>query len=116
MTSPQIAGALTMLGCAFLSAVSQIFLKHAANRHRAGAGREYLNGWVLAAYAIFAVTVLLNIWAFRTLDYKYGGIIMASSYVFVLILSRLCLRETVSPCCYWGNALIVAGISLYLCG
>ena len=116
MTSLQIAGAATMLGCAFLSAVLQLFLKHAANRHRAGASREYLNGWVLAAYAIFALTIILNIWAFRTLDYKYGGVIMASSYVFVLLLSRLFLRETVSPWCYFGNILILVGIIVHLCG
>ena len=40
---------------------------------------------------------------------------MASSYVFVLLLSRLVLREKIAAATYWGNALIVAGVSLYLC-
>ena len=101
---------------AFLSAVSQILLKHAANRHCAGKGREFLNGWVFAAYGIFAATVLLNVWAFRTLDFKYGGVIMATSYVFVLLLSRWILREKVGMQTYLGNALIVAGVVVYLCG
>lgn len=116
MTRLQLVGAGTMLFSAFLSAVSQILLKHAANRHRAGKGREFLNGWVFTAYAIFAATVLLNVWAFRTLDYKYGGVIMATSYVFVLFLSRWILRERIGLATYLGNALIVAGVVVYLCG
>lgn len=72
--------------------------------------------WVLTAYAFFAVTVVLNVWAFRTLDYKYGGVIMASSYVFVLVLSRWILREPIRPSTYLGNALIVVGIVVYLGG
>ena len=115
MTSAQWTGAAMMLGTSFLSAVSQILLKQSADRPHATSAGEYLNWRVLTAYAIFAATVVVNILAFRVLDYKYGGVLMASSYVFVLLLSRLVLREKIAASTYWGNALIVAGVSLYLC-
>lgn len=115
MTSAQWTGAAMMLGTSFLSAVSQILLKQSADRPHATPAREYLNWRVLTAYAIFAATVVVNILAFRVLDYKYGGVLMATSYVFVLLLSRLVLREKIAASTYWGNALIAAGVALYLC-
>lgn len=104
-----------MLGTSFLSAVSQILLKQSADRPHATPASEYLNWRVLFAYAIFAATVFVNILAFRFLDYKYGGVLMATSYIFVLVLSRVFLREKIALSTYLGNALIAAGVALYLC-
>ena len=101
---------------AFLSAVSQILLKQSANQKHASVLREYLNWRVVVAYGIFAGTVVLNILAYRELDYKYGAVILSSAYVFVLFLSRWILGERVGWQCYLGNALIVVGICVYLGG
>ena len=116
MSGGQLVGAGLMFLSAFLSAVSQILLKQSAEREHASALREYLNWRVALAYGIFAGTVVLNVVAYRELEYKYGAVIMASAYVFVLVLSRLVLGERAGWRCYAGNALIVAGICVYLAG
>ena len=115
MTSAQWTGVVLMLGTSFFSAVSQILLKQSADRIHASSVAAYLNWRVLTAYFIFAATVIVNIFAFRFLDYKYGGVLMSTSYVFVLFLSRVILRERIVSTTYWGNALIVVGVTLYLC-
>ena len=114
MTSAQGTGVVLMLGTSLLSAVSQILLKQSADRRYATFVAEYLNWRVLTAYSIFAGTVIVNILAFRFLDYKYGGVLMSTSYVFVLLLSRIILHEKIVLSTYCGIALIVSGVALYL--
>lgn len=114
MTSAQWTAAALMFGSAFLSAVSQLLLKQSADLPHASPIRAYWNGRVLSAYAIFAVTVFVNIWAFRSLDYKYGEVLLTSSYGFVLVLSRLVLRERITGAVFCGNLLIALGIAVYL--
>lgn len=114
MTNAQWSAASLMFSSAFLSAVSQLLLKQSANHPHTSPIRAYLNGRVLGAYAVLAVTVFVNIWAFRSLDYKYGEVLLSSSYGFVLLLSRIVLREKITWTVFCGNLLIAIGIAVYL--
>ena len=99
-----------MVGAALLAAVSQILLKLSARREHRGLLREYLNGYVICGYALLAVSLLLNLWAYQGVEYRFGPVINASSYVFVLVLGRLFLRERITWKRFWGIVLIVVGI------
>ena len=114
MTSTQCSAACLLFSSAFLSAISQLLLKQSADLPHTSPIHAYLNGRVLGAYAIFSATVFVNIWAFRSLDYKYGEVLLTSSYGFVLLLSRLVLREKITASVFCGNLLIAIGIAVYL--
>lgn len=101
---------LLMVGAAFLAAVSQIFLKKSAQKDHGGVIREYVNPYVIFGYVLLLVSMLMNMWAYQGIEYRFGPVINASSYVFVLILGRLFLMEKITAKKLWGNVLIVIGI------
>ena len=97
----------------FFTAFSQLLLKLSAGEKHEKPIQEYLNGKVITAYFIFAAVLLLNTYAFTKVDLKYGAVIDAFTYFFVLILSRLVLKEKFSAWKLAGNAIIVAGVLVY---
>ena len=57
---------LLLLFSVFISAVSQILLKKAAQKHYPNRLKEYLNPWVITAYSIFLLSTVLTMLALRT--------------------------------------------------
>ena len=104
---------LIMIGGTFLTAISQILLKQSANKQYKSALYEYLNWRVILSYGIFFGVLLLNTYAFTKVDLKYGAVIDTLSYVFVMLLSWLLLREKFSKGKLIGNLLIMAGVFVY---
>ena len=104
---------LIMFIATFFSASSQILLKQSANQTHKNVIFEYLNWRVITAYIIFSGVLLLNTYALTQVDMKYGSIIDTFSYVFVMILSCLILKEKFTKGKVIGNLLIIAGIILY---
>lgn len=97
----------------FFSAFSQLLLKLSANEKHENSVREYLNAKVICAYLIFAGVLLLNTYAYTKVDMKYGAVIDAFTYVFVMVLSRTVLKEKFSRWKLAGNLVIIAGIVVY---
>ena len=94
------SGVLIYLITPFLSAVSQLILKKAADNPRYTGLRAYLNLPVIGAYALFFGCMLLNVAALRTLDLTVASVLEASGYIYVMALSffflftfRCCLRS-----------------------
>jgi len=104
---------LMMFAGTFFSAVSQVLLKESANQTSKKGIYVYLNWRVLLSYAIFFGVLLVNTYAYTKIDMKYGAIIDTFSYVFVLILSRLLLREKITKGKLIGNLIIIAGVIIY---
>ena len=104
---------LLMFILTFFSAYSQLLLKQSANEKHDSALGEYLNRKVITAYVIFAAVLLLNTWAYTKVNLKYGPVIDTFTYVFVLLLSVLVLKEKLTGWKLFGNALIIAGVLLY---
>lgn len=102
-----------MIGGTFLTAISQILLKQSANKQYKSVLYEYLNWRVILSYGIFFGVLLLNTYAFTKVDLKYGAVIDTLSYVFVMLLSWLLLREKFSKGKLIGNLLIMAGVIVY---
>ena len=95
------------------SALSQLLLKLSANETHKGRFGEYLNGKVITAYVIFALVLLLNTYAYTKVNLKYGPVIETFTYVFVLLLSVLVLKERLEKWKLAGNVMIIAGVLLY---
>lgn len=104
---------LIMIGGTFLTAISQILLKQSANKQYKSWIYEYLNWRVILSYGIFFGVLLLNTYAFTKVDLKYGAVIDTLSYVFVMLLSWILLREKFSKGKLIGNLLIMAGVIVY---
>ena len=86
-----------MLGGTFFSAISQILLKQSANIKYSNPLREYLNWRVILAYFLFFGILLLNTWCYTKVDMRYGPVIDTAAYVFVLLLSKVILKEKITP-------------------
>ncbi len=97
----------------FFSAISQLLLKMSANEKHVGRFGDYLNVKVISAYCIFAAVLLLNTYAYTKVNLKYGPVIDTFTYVFVLLLSVMVLKEKLTRWKLVGNLMIIAGVLLY---
>lgn len=102
-----------MLGGTFFTAVSQILLKQSSNIKYESKIREYLNFRVILSYGMFFLILLLNTWCYTKVEMRYGPVIDTAAYVFVLLLSRLILKEKITKGKILGNLIIIAGILIY---
>ena len=107
---------LLMVSAAFLAAISQILLKKSAEKQHKTMAGEYLNPYVLSGYALLVLSLLMNMWSYQGVEYRCGPVINASSYIFVLVLGHLFLKEKITARKLWGNVLIIAGILVYVVG
>ncbi len=97
----------------FISAISQLLLKLSANEQRNG-WLEYFNIKVITAYFLLGFTILINAFAMRWLSYKFAVSISSSSYIFVLVLGKWGLGETLDRSKIWGMFLILIGIVIFM--
>ena len=108
------SGVLIYLITPFLSALSQIILKKAADNPKYVGIRAYLNLPVILAYGLFFGCMLLNVVALRTLELTVASVLEASSYIYVMALSFFFLKEKITLRRLIGNVVIVIGIILTL--
>ena len=108
------SGVLIYLITPLLSAVSQLILKKAADNPKLSGIRAYLNLPVILAYGLFFGCMLLNVVALRTLDLTVASVLEASSYIYVMALSWLFLKEKITKRRLLGNLIIIVGIVLTL--
>ena len=94
----------------FISAISQIVLKCAANREYRSKFAEYMNPRVIAAYSMFFVSSLMTVFAYKGVPLTLGPILEATGYIYVAILSAIFLKEKATRKKIIGNALIVFGV------
>ena len=104
---------LLMFAATFFSAISQVLLKQSANQTHKNVIFEYLNWRVIVAYGISFSVLLLNTYAYTVVPMKYGAVIDTFTYVFVMGLSYLILKEHFTRGQLIGNLIIITGIFVY---
>ena len=65
---------LIMLLSSFLAAISQILLKLSAKKNHKNWIMEYINPFVISGYLLLLLTMIMNIYAYSGIDYKFGPI------------------------------------------
>ena len=105
---------LLVLFTAFLSAVSQILLNSSSSKTHKNFIFEYLNWRVILSYFILFGTLALNIVALKHLEVKTVNALGAACYFFLLVLSHFILKEKIGKKKLIGNALIIAGIIIFV--
>ena len=103
-----------LLFSVFISAFSQVLLKKSALKTYGSFWREYLNIYVVPAYAIYFVAVFLDLIALKKVPVSFVPVAEASSYVFVLIFGKLFFREKFSARKILAMILILAGIVVFV--
>lgn len=106
--------ALLLLFSVFISAVSQILLKKSALESHSSWLKEYLNIKVISAYFLFFCAVLIDLIALKFVPVSFVPVIETSSYIFIIIFSRIIFKEKISLKQYSAIVLILAGILIYI--
>lgn len=96
--------------CVFLSVISQVLLKKSANAEHKNIISEYLNPYVVIAYSIFAVTVIVSVFAYRGLPLSVCVALESTSYIFIVIFDKMIFHVRISAKKMIALALIIAGI------
>ncbi|MDO4850706.1 MAG: EamA family transporter [Actinomycetota bacterium] len=105
--------ALILLVSVFVSAVSQVMLKVSANREHASTVREYANPLVIGAYAMFVLSTLMTVYAYKEVPLSLGPVLESTSYLYVTAFGALIFKEKVTPRKLMALALIVGGICVF---
>ena len=104
---------ILMLSSAAITAFSQIILKKSADKKHKGFIFEYINPYVLFSYVCYFGVLVLNVFIYTKVDYRFGVVINSMASVFVMLFSKLMLKETITRRCIWGNTLIILGIVIF---
>lgn len=97
----------------FISAVSQVLLKKAAQKEYNSIIKEYLNFPVIVAYLIFFAATLFSILAYKGIPLSLGPVLEASSYVFVTFFGVKIFGEKLNCKKLIALVLILGGIVIY---
>ncbi|MDO5424429.1 MAG: EamA family transporter [Eubacteriales bacterium] len=104
---------LLLLFSVFISSVSQILLKKAAQKTYPNKIREYLNPYVVIAYSIFLLSTVLTMLALRRVPLSMQPILESTSYIYVSVLGYVLLKEPFSKRKAAGILVILLGILVY---
>ena len=112
MSSLGISVCLLLLSV-FISSVSQIILKKAADKTYESTLKEYMNPMVIGAYGLFFCSVILTMLALKHVPLSMSPILESTGYIFVSVLGYIFLKERFSMRKLMGFALILAGIVIF---
>lgn len=99
---------------ACITAFSQIILKKSADRKYKSVFFEYLNPYVIFSYVCYIGVLVLNVFIYTKVDYRFGVAINSMSTVFVMLLSHIILKEVITKRRIIGNVIIVCGILAFM--
>ena len=99
---------------AFITSVSQIMLNISAKKSYTSKIFEYMNPWVVFSYGLLMIVLMANSYIMKFVDLKDAHALAASTYIFVLLLSRLILKENITAKKVLGNILIIIGILVFV--
>lgn len=112
MSSLGISVCLLLLSV-FISSVSQIILKKAADKTYESTLKEYMNPMVIGAYGLFFCSVILTMLALKHVPLSMSPILESTGYIFVSVMGYIFLKERFSRRKLMGFALILAGIVMF---
>jgi drug/metabolite transporter (DMT)-like permease len=112
MTVVQLA--LTLL-CVAAIAGGQLLFKlaaRAAAASSAGFPWDVLNGWLIAALAVYAAATLLWVWLLKSLPLNVAYPFVGLAFVIVPVLAAFMLGEALDWRHLGGGVLIAAGVAV----
>lgn len=102
-----------MLADIFLSSISQVMLKRAAEKEYKNIIEEYVNPLVIGAYALFFVATFMTIFAYKVVPLSMGPILEGTAYIYVTYFGVKIFHEKISSRKILALVLIIAGIAIF---
>ena len=96
-----------------ISAFAQILLKKSSLVNHCNRIKEYLNPYVISSYGLTFMCIIMMVMAYRGLPFKYGMVLEALVYFYVMIMSRVLLHEELTTKRVFGNLIIVCGVVVF---
>ncbi len=97
----------------FISSLSQVLLKRAAEKQYDSRIKEYLNFTVFFAYLLFFGTTLLSVLAYKGIPLSWGPILESTGYLYVTFFGVMVFKEKINRRKLVSIALIITGIAIY---
>lgn len=97
----------------FISAISQVMLKKAAQKTYESKLKEYLNPLVIFAYVIFVAATFCSIFAYKVVPLSMGPVIEATSYIYVTIFGYVFFKERVTKRKVIALLFILSGVVIF---
>ena len=116
MSNTVLIYSLILLGSVLVSAISQVMLKISANREHASTVREYANPLVVGAYALFVLSTLLTVYAYKEVPLSLGPVLEATSYLYVTAFGALIFKERITLPKIIAIGLIILGVLIFALG
>lgn len=91
-----------------ISAFSQILLKKGSVSKNI-----YLNKFTIFGYLIMIFATFLTLYSYREINLSLGQVLQSLSFVFVVILSKLFLKEKIDKNKILGILIIILGIIIF---
>lgn len=97
-----------------VAAISQLLMKKEAKKNKEEKGiRRILHIRIIFAYGLMFSTIFINMFAMRYVPYKYTAVLGTFSYIFVLLLGYLGLKEQIGKIRALGACVILVGIVVF---
>jgi len=100
----------------FLSSFSQVLLKKGSEKNRKSILQEYLNPYVIIGYFIMIACMLMTVIAFKGVPFKYSAVLESLGYIYIMILSRMIIKEAITKRKVIGNIMIIIGVIVFSLG
>lgn len=113
MNKSVILYSVILLLSVFISSISQVMLKKAANKQYSNKYEEYLNPLVIFAYGLFFFCTLLTVISYRGIPLSLGPILETTSYFYVTFFGVKIFKEKITKQKIIALFLIVVGILIY---
>lgn len=104
---------MIMIFSSVLAAASQVLLKISSQKKYKNWIFEYLNIYVISSYFLLLLTMVMNVYAYNGINYKLGPVLTTLSYVFVLLFSKVILKEKLTKEKCIGMLCIIIGIIVF---
>lgn len=106
---------LLCLFSVFIASLSQVLLKISAGKPHKNKISEYLNSFVLIAYAMLFLSTLLTLISLKGITLSSISTYESAGYIFIIVLGRIFLKEKITFSKLAGNLLIITGILIFNC-
>ncbi len=97
----------------FISSIAHVLLKK-GSASNLGFSRTKRILVTLSSYSVFVVSVLITTIALRGVEYKFTVVLESFSFIFIIILSKIYLKESITIKKLIGNSLIILGIIIFI--
>jgi drug/metabolite transporter (DMT)-like permease len=94
--------------------IAQIILKRGANKKaNSKVLNFFINPYTISGYFLMFSVTLINLFIFKHLDLKFAIVFLPSTFILVLLLSKLILKEKLSKKNLLSYIMIISGIIIF---